>query len=182
MHVLATESLPEYSRLGSCGGIWTGLSQPTPHWSQLGLTGKPDVQCVKGHSEHRDTTNWLLLELRVRREGKRGDRWGSERLGRNDQQDLAPDLTCTHVGGKLPEIDYKQCSATVVTFLNFGESNRIHQQSCWALLHSSSSARHSKGLTERLSSLVRPTDLVHSKLFQTVPLLGRGGQPLVMHW
>lgn len=68
MHVLATESLPEYSRLRSCGGIWTGLSQPTPHWSQLGLTRKPDVQCVKGHSGHRDTTNWLLLELRVRRE------------------------------------------------------------------------------------------------------------------
>lgn len=104
-------------------------------------------------------------------------------MGRNDQQDLAPDLTCTHVGGKLPEIDYKQCSATVVTFLNFGESNRIHQQSCWALLRSSSPARHSEALTERLvSSHVLPTDLVHSKLSQTVPLLGRGGQPLVMHW
>jgi hypothetical protein len=37
-------------------------------------------------------------------------------LGRNDQQDLATDLPCTHVGGKLPEIDDKQCSAIVATF------------------------------------------------------------------
>lgn len=67
----------------------------------------------------------MLRELRVGREEKRGNRWGSERLGRNDQQDLAPDLTCTHVGGKLPEIDYKQCSATVATFLNFWESTEF---------------------------------------------------------
>lgn len=51
-------------------------------------------------------------------EGRRSDRWGRERLGRYHQQDLATDLACTHVGGKLPETDSKQCSTTVTTFLN----------------------------------------------------------------
>lgn len=84
--------------------------------------------------------SWELGE----QEGKRGNRWGRERLGRDHEQDLATDLTCTHVGGKLAEIDYKQCSAIVAPFLNFWECNQIHQQSCWALLNSSSSASHSK--------------------------------------
>lgn len=51
-------------------------------------------------------------------EGRRSDRWGRERLGRNHQQNLATDLACAHVGGELPDIDSKQCSTTVTTFLN----------------------------------------------------------------
>lgn len=35
---------------------------------------------------------------------------GRERLGRNHQQDLATDLACMHIGGKLPKLDSKQCS------------------------------------------------------------------------
>lgn len=74
---------------------------------------------TQGTGTHEGPLAVVQVEIgsgKVRRKKKR--HMGRERLGKYHQQDLATDLACTHVGGKLPETDSKQCSATVAAFLN----------------------------------------------------------------